>query len=180
MNSAELRERLCQLYKAQSVVEKDILEAVRSGNQLALDSATRNITVIDRRIGEINAEIAEAEANTPQDQRILDAELLVMEKLGYANGARARHADALAEVEAADDALNIAVEAAKGVIGVIAEEKPDLRGKIGETGIFQIARGMKYETVKVGEGVPTVTVKFVKAALDSITFADVWKENTRE
>lgn len=173
--SAELRAELCDLYAERARYEKDILASIAHPNFLKQDmaalksfayNASENLRETTRRIGVWERNIAELEAATPVDQRIKDAELLVSAALGYSEGVRSRHADALAEVEQADADLERAVEAAKQVIEKIAEEQPELRGKIGETGCFQIARGMKYETVKVGGGTPTITIKFVKSAFN--------------
>jgi hypothetical protein len=162
--SAELRAELCDLYAERSRREKRMLEIVRAGNLTGLNPEYLNS--VDFGIADLERQISEAEAATPVDQRIAEAELLVSEALDYSEGVRLRHATALDEVAEADADLERAVEAAKQVIAKVAEEQPELRGKVGETGCFQIARGMKYETVKVGEGTPTVTVKFVKAAFN--------------
>jgi hypothetical protein len=164
MTSAELRAELCDLYAERSRREKRMLEIVRAGNLTGLNPEYLNS--VDFGIADLERQIAELEAATPVDQRIAEAELLVSEALDFANNVRAEHEHALYRIEQADKSLERAVEAAKQVIAKVAEEQPELRGKVGETGCFQIARGMKYETVKVGEGTPTVTVKFVKAAFN--------------
>jgi hypothetical protein len=166
MTFSDLRERLCELHRDRSILEKNILSAVRDCDDMKLEIASGGLRIVDVFIAQKEAEISAIEAATPVDQRIAEAELLVSEALDFANNVRAEHEHALYRIEQADKSLERAVEAAKQVIAQVAEEQPELRGKVGETGCFQIARGMKYETVKVGEGTPTVTVKFVKSAFN--------------
>jgi hypothetical protein len=141
MTSAELRAELCELYAERTRREKITLDEIRRHGAIS-DQA--RLWAIDTSIANTEKLIAALEAKTPADMRIVDAEMLVKFAIEDNQSIRSRHAEALAEVEKADAALDTAVEAAKQVIAKVAEERPELRGKVGETGCFQIARSIEY------------------------------------
>jgi hypothetical protein len=105
MTFSDLRERLCELHRDRSILEKNILSAVRDCDDMKLEIASGGLRIVDVFIAQKEAEISAIEAATPVDQRIAEAELLVSEALDFANNVRAEHEHALYRIEQADKSL---------------------------------------------------------------------------